>query len=168
MTVTTSTQAPAPVHSLAFRPLPAPLPDLLALPAAVVRRVVADAPQAYPCRRCLRDAQVGEELVLFPYDPFLGDSPYRQAGPIFVHVAECAPHPDDLRAASPQLRTRQLSLRGFDAAHAQIATAVIDGADVEASARRMLATPGVEYLHVHNAGPGCFTVRVERADPTEG
>jgi hypothetical protein len=124
--------------------------------------VVADAPRAYPCRRCLRDAEVGEELALFPYDPFLADSPYRQAGPIFVHARDCTPDPDDLRAAPVQLLTRQLSLRGFDAQHLQVATAVIDGADVEQAARRMLAKPGVEYLHVHNAAPGCFAVRIER------
>lgn len=160
MTTTTMT--------LTFRPIPAPLPDLDALPADVVRRVVADAPHAYPCRRCLRDAEVGEELVLFPYDPFLGSSPYRQAGPIFVHTRECAADPQDLRAAPEQLLIRQLSLRGFDRQHLQIHTAVVDGSEIQSAARDMLAQAGVEYVHVHNAGPGCFAVRVERADSTQG
>jgi hypothetical protein len=150
--------------SLRFRPLPAPLPDLDALPAAAVRRVVADAPDAYPCRRCLRDAEAGDELVLFPYDPFLGDSPYRQAGPIFLHARDCGPDADDLVRAPVQLLRRQLSLRGFDAGHQQLATAVVEGGEVEAAAEAMLAAPGVAYVHVHNAAPGCFAVRVERAD----
>jgi hypothetical protein len=168
MTATTSTEIHTQIQTLTFRPLPAPLPALDTLPAAVVRRVVADAPHAYPCRRCLRDAEAGEELVLFPYDPFLGDSPYRQAGPIFVHVRHCTAEPEDLRSAPEQLLRRQLSLRGFDTEHTQVATAVIEGPDVEASARRMLAEPGVEYVHVHNAGPGCFAVRVERAHAIQG
>jgi hypothetical protein len=155
---------------LRFRPLPAPLPDLDHLddlPAGAYQRVVADAPNAYPGRRCLRDACPGDELLLMSYDPFLGDSPYRQAGPIFVHVHACAPDPLDLVRAPEQLLRRQLSVRGFDAAHRQIRTAVIDGADVEAASRRMLSDPSVTYLHVHNAGPGCFAVRVEHAGDAE-
>ena len=31
------------------------------------RLVVADGPS--PCRRCLRNAAVGDELILLPYDP---------------------------------------------------------------------------------------------------
>jgi Protein of unknown function (DUF1203) len=148
--------------TLRFRPLPAPLPDLDRLPAAAVRRVVADAAHAYPCRRCLRDAEVGDDLVLFPYDPFLADSPYRQAGPIFIHVQDCAPAAD-LGRPPEQLLRRQLSLRGFDTDHQQVATIVIDGSEVEAAAETMLARPVVEYVHIHNAAPGCFAVRVERA-----
>jgi hypothetical protein len=124
--------------------------------------VVADAPDAYPCRRCLRDAAVGDDLVLFPYDPFLGDSPYRQAGPIFVHVRECTPDPADLSSAPEQLRRRQLSLRGFDLRHQLVATDVVDGVETDAAVAAMLDDPAVEYVHVHNAAPGCFAVRVER------
>jgi hypothetical protein len=156
-----------PTVTLRFRPLPAPLPDvtdLAALPEGTVERVVADAPNAYPCRRCLRDACPGDELLLLSYDPFLGTSPYRQAGPIFVHLQDCAPDPADLVHAPEQLRRRQLSLRGFDGEHRQVATAVVDGAEMEAAGRRMLARPGVTYLHVHNAGPGCFAVRVDPAN----
>jgi hypothetical protein len=149
--------------ALRFCPLPAPLPDLDALPADRTSRVVADAPNAYPCRRCLRDAEPGEELVLLSYDPFLGTSAYRQPGPVFVHARECAADPQDLVRAPEQLRRRQLSLRGFDAAHRQIASAVIAGADVEPASRQLFGDPAVAYLHVHNAGPGCFAVRVERA-----
>src|SRR5689334_12623627 len=96
--------------SIAFRPLPAPLPDLDRLPPATSRRVVADAPHSYPCRRCLRDAEPGERLVLLSYDPFLGDSPYRQAGPIFVHAEPCSASPEDLTRTPEQLRRRQLSV----------------------------------------------------------
>lgn len=154
--------------TLRFRPLPAPLPDLDQLPTAAVRRVVADAPNAYPCRRCLRDAAAGEELVLFPYDPFLGESPYRQQGPIFVHVDDCESDAADLASAPEQLLRRQLSLRGFDVDHQQVATAVVEGAEVEAALRRIFERAQVEYVHVHNAGPGCFAVRVERGpEPSE-
>lgn len=150
--------------TLRFRPLPAPLPDLDRLPAETSGRVVADAPHAYPCRRCLRDAEPGEELVLLSYDPFLGTSAYRQPGPIFVHARACEPAAEDLVRAPEQLRRRELSVRGFDARHRQIATRLTPGEQVDAVAERMFADPAVAYVHVHNAGPGCFAVRVERAE----
>ncbi|MCP5031930.1 MAG: DUF1203 domain-containing protein [Actinomycetia bacterium] len=52
---------------------------------------LVDAVPGYPCRQCLQDAQIGEELILVSYDPFGSDSPYRSASPIFLHRVECAP-----------------------------------------------------------------------------
>ena len=40
---------------------------------------VADEKPGYPCRQCLRDAEIGQELVLVSHDPFDHDSPYRSA-----------------------------------------------------------------------------------------
>ena len=37
---------------------------------------VADEKPSFPCRQCLRDAEIGEELLLVSYDPFEIDSPY--------------------------------------------------------------------------------------------
>ena len=154
--------------TLTFTPLPAPLPDVAALPPDAVRHVVADAPHSYPCRRCLRDAEPGDSLVLLPYDPFLGTSPYRQPGPVYVHEDPCTPDAADLAStddhpAPDQLLRRRLSVRGFDAAHLMVATDLVDGPDVVASAARMLADDAVAYVHVHNAAPGCFAVRIDRA-----
>src|SRR4051794_31844167 len=44
-----------------------------------------------PCRRCLRDAEPGEPLVLASYDPFTVRSPYAGEGPVFVHADGCEP-----------------------------------------------------------------------------
>ena len=157
---------------LRFVPLPAPLPDIASLPDGAVRRVVADQPLSFPCRRCLRDAEPGEPLLLLAYDPFLGASPYRQPGPIFVHEAECSADPADLastaaRPAPDQLRRRRLSVRSFDAAHLMVGAELTDGEAVADVPRRMLSDPRATYLHVHNAAPGCFAVRVDPAqNPT--
>jgi hypothetical protein len=153
---------------LRFVPLPAPLPDVASLPGGAVRHVVADRPSSFPCRRCLRDAEPGEALLLLSYDPFLGSSPYRQPGPIFVHEAGCSPDPDDLtstpaRPAPDQLRRRRLSVRSFDTTHLMLGAELTDGDAVADVARRMLSDPRAMYLHVHNAAPGCFAVRVDRA-----
>ncbi len=153
---------------LRYVPLPAPLPDRDPLPADAVRHVVADAPHSYPCRRCLRDAEPGDPLLLLSYDPFLGTSPYRQPGPVYVHEHPCTPDPADLAPTSEQpapgqLTRRTLSLRAFDATHLMVGTEIVDGARVAEVAGRLLADPGTAYVHVHNAAAGCFAVRVERA-----
>ena len=154
--------------TIAFTPLPAPLPDVTSLPADAVRHVVADVPHSYPCRRCLRDAEPGDALVLLSYDPFLGTSPYRQPGPVYVHAAPCGPDAADVTStaehpAPAQLLRRRLSVRGFDADHLMVATDLVDGPDVATSAARMLTDASVAYIHVHNAAPGCFAVRIDRA-----
>ena len=67
----------------------------------------------YPCRQCLEDAAVGDELILVSHDPFEHESPYRSASPIFLHREPCQAPPD--AAALPAQRTRrQLSVRVFD------------------------------------------------------
>jgi len=149
------------IESLLLRPLPAPLPDLACLPEHAVRSVTADQEGAFPCRRCLQDAEQGEALWLLSYDPFLGDSPYRQPGPIYVHQRDCAPERLDV-IPEQQLR-RQLGVRAFDTAHLMVGARVIHGVELAATARELLASPDVAYLHVHNAGPGCFAVRIDRA-----
>jgi len=149
--------------SFVLSPLPAPLPPLTPLPAGS-RLVVADCSPGYPCRRCLCDAEPGERLVLLSYDPFLGESPYRQPGPIYVHERPCAPAPDAGDGALPvQLTRRLLSVRSFDGAHTMLGAAVTAGADLARVADELLGRPEAAYLHVHNAGPGCFAVRIDRA-----
>lgn len=145
-------------------PLPAPLPDL-DLAAGTVRRVVADVSPGFPCRRCLRDAAVGEGLVLLSYDPFLGTSPYRQPGPVYVHEGACAPDGSlSLADGVPeQLASRLLSVRAFDGEHGMVDASVTAGGELAQVAGRLLGRDGVAYLHVHNAGPGCFAVRVDRS-----
>ena len=146
---------------LTVRPLPTPLPS--STPEA--RTVVVDEPNAYPCRRCLRDAEPGEAVVLLSYDPFDADAatPYRQPGPIFVHAEPCAYEPSD--ALPDQLTHRLLSVRAFDDGHLMLSGLVIDGEELRSTAESLLREDGVSYLHVHNAGPGCFAARIERSSP---
>ena len=146
----------------ALRPLPAPLPSLEPLPSAA-RTIVVDEENAFPCRRCLRDAEPGERVVLLSYDPFEtdADSAYRQPGPIFVHAGPCSYEASDPLPA--QLTRRLLSVRTFDDGHVMLAGVVIQGQELEVTAERLLADDAVSYLHVHNAGPGCFATRIDRA-----
>ena len=77
-----------------------------------VHRLVADTAQGYPCRVSLRDAEVGDELVLLEYQHQPAESPYRASGPIFVRVGQPAANlaPGEI---PPMLRSRLLSARGY-------------------------------------------------------
>jgi hypothetical protein len=142
----------------------APLFDLAdaALAARGMRRVVADAKPGFPCRVTLKDAEPGEQLLLLPFEHQPAHSPYRASGPIFV--GEKARTPYDDTHVPPGLKSRRLSLRAYDGADCIVASDVLmAGDDIEAALAGLFAREDTAYVHVHNAGHGCFACRVERA-----
>jgi len=122
---------------------------------------VADEKPGYPCRQCLRDAEIGEELILVSHDPFTGGSPYRSASPIFLHKVPCEP-PADLHEVTSQLTIRRLSVRAFDHDEMMLDAAVIQGEDLVDSIAELFSDQAVERIHVHNAERGCWAVSVAR------
>ena len=132
------------------------------LAARGVIRHTATTPVGFPCRITLRDAEVGQTLLLLNYEHQSADTPYRSSHAIFVSEAaqETAVAVDSL----PQcLAVRpQISLRAFDAAGMMTAAELSPGADLAAVIERLLADPQVAYLHAHNAGRGCFAARIDR------
>lgn len=116
-----------------------------------------------PCRRCLLDAKAGESVNLVSYDPFPSDtkSPYRGSSPIFVHTPACEPFSGNSIPAR-QLK-RLMSLRAYDQHHMMVAAETVEGHELETMAGTMLSDPKASYVNVHNAKPGCFAFRVERA-----
>ena len=133
-----------------------------ALAALGARRYVADRTPGFPCRVSLQDAAPGERVILVPYSHQPNDSPYRASGPVFVREAsETAVVPP---ATVPALlRTRLLSVRGYDRDHLMVEADVVDGRELEAVLMRLFASDRVRYAHVHFARPGCFACRVTRS-----
>jgi hypothetical protein len=122
---------------------------------------VADCKPGFPCRQCLRDAEIGDEMLLLSYDPFTASSPYRCASPIFIHSTPC--EPDDQEGLPVQLTSRTLSVRGFDNAAMMLDAALIEGDDLAKTIESLFDNPAIDHLHVHNASRGCFAARVGRA-----
>jgi len=122
---------------------------------------VADDKPGFPCRQCLRDAEIGEEMILVSYDPFEQSSPYRSASPIFLHRSPCTAF--DSGDLPEQLTGRNLSVRAFDKTAMMQDGVVIDGRDLRTTIADLFTNPAVEYLHVHNAGRGCWAAKVCRA-----
>ena len=125
---------------------------------------VADAKPGYPCRQCLRDAEIGDELILVSHDPFSTSSPYRSASPIFLHSVSCKPEAsDDLPA---QLTRRALSVRGFDTAEMMLDAMLTEGSELQAAIDHLFENSEIDHLHVHNEPRGCWAARVDRRAET--
>ena len=136
--------------------------DDAALRARGVRLRVADADHGYPCRISLADAAAGEELLLLSYEHLAEDSPYRAAGPIYVR-RDAQPRTLAPGEVPPYVSDRQISLRGYSARHLMVDAQVCEGLDVAARIEAMFADPKIAYIHLHNARPGCYSCRAERA-----
>jgi Protein of unknown function (DUF1203) len=128
---------------------------------AIVRRT-ADKSPGFPCRVSLRDAEPGETLLLLNFEHLDVASPYRSRYAIYVreYAEEAQVAVNEVPAV---LRGRLLSLRAFDKRGMLLDADVADGRDIAPLVERMLEPREVEYLHVHNAKPGCFAARMDRA-----
>ena len=126
------------------------------------RRVVADRHPGFPCRVSLVDAQPGERVLLVNYEHLPVMSPYRSRYAIYVreNASEAQLAIDEI---PPVLQQRLLSVRALSAAGMLLDADVVAGRELAGTIERMLAPPQVAYLHVHNARPGCFAARVDRA-----
>jgi len=124
--------------------------------------VVVDANPGYPCRVSLEDAEIGERVLALSYLHHDVDSQYRASGPIFVRET-ARTRRLAVNEIPSMLEHRQLSVRAYSEEAMMLAAEVLDGLDLLETILALLAIPEVEYLHVHNAGPGCFNCEVRAA-----
>ncbi|MEO6256213.1 MAG: DUF1203 domain-containing protein [Sphingomicrobium sp.] len=124
------------------------------------RRVVADG-SGFPERIEMRDAQVGETLLLVNFEHQDADTPYRSSHAVYVREGATEQWVGD---HLPEVMARRLlSLRGFSAEGSMVDADVVDGRAAEPVIERLLADPEVAYLHAHYAKPGCYAARIDRA-----
>ena len=146
---------------------PAGFEELFGLDDAALRdrramRVIADKKPGFPCRITLADAEPGESLILTHYEHQDAASPYRASHAIYVRegATEAAMFEDEI---PDYLALRLLSVRAFDDSGMMTDADVVQGDALKPVIERMFADPRVAYLHVHNARPGCFAARIDRA-----
>jgi hypothetical protein len=120
-----------------------------------------DAGGGEPLRCCLRDAEPGERLVLFGYEPPLPPSPYREIGAVFAHADRCAGADDRYPTdwyGRPQV------LRAYDGrGWIHPTTRVHDGTDPDAAIAAVFADPDVAFIHSRNVAYGCYMFTIARA-----
>ena len=123
--------------------------------------VSAHSPGSAPCRHCLRWAQPGERVILFPYAAIPSGYPYSETGPIFVHANECQrysatdEYPADFRNARV--------FRAYDSTYNIIDAQVMNDSEPEVLIERLFQNPDTAFVDVRSVTRGCFTFRVQRA-----
>ena len=124
-------------------------------------RVTADNKPGFPCRVSLRDAEIGDELILMNYEHLSENSPYKASHALYVRkdVQQATPEPGEVPAV---LASRLLSVRGFGDSHLMRVADVVDGKELAAKLNDLFADPGIGYVHIHNAKQGCFAAKATR------
>jgi hypothetical protein len=122
--------------------------------------LIADSPNGYPCRHCLRWAQPGEQMILFPFAAIPPGHPYSESGPVFVHAEPCERYAatDQYPKAFRQNRV----VRAYNSKQDMIDAEVANGAEPEAVVEKFLQKPEVEFVHVRSLSHGCYTMQIER------
>ncbi|MHA7060160.1 DUF1203 domain-containing protein [Aquimarina sp. M1] len=124
-------------------------------------RITVDKKPGFPCRISLEDAAIGEEVILVPYAHHNVTSPYKAYGPIFVreNVKTATPKMNEIPA---MLTHRSLSVRGYNDKSSMISAETVHGEGLFDLIQVLFNTSEIVYLHIHNAGPGCFNCQIDR------
>ena len=132
------------------------------LAAKGARRMIVDSKPGFPCRIGLIDAEIGETVILLPFVHHDVDSPYRGSGAIFVR--ENAAEANLAVGEIPRVvSSRTMSVRAYDEDGMMVACELIPGAELKLRIEELFANSKISYLHLHNAGAGCYSCKVERA-----
>lgn len=124
-------------------------------------RRIADAKPGYPCRVSLADAEIGETVLLAHFTHQDTETPYRASHAVYVRegVAQAHPEPGEVPGF---FNGRLISLRAYDTAHMMVTADVVEGDQLQKVLPRVFDDPYIDYLHLHNARPGCYLARATR------
>jgi Protein of unknown function (DUF1203) len=123
--------------------------------------ITVDSPESSPCRHCLRWAQPGERVILFPYAAIPPGRPYSETGPIFVHANECQRY--SLPSEYPADFRNGRVFRAYDSNYNIIDAQVMNGSEAEMVLESLFQNPDTAFVDVRSLTRGCFTFRVQRA-----
>ena len=125
------------------------------------RRLIVDAKPGFPCRVSLQDAEIGERVILVPFVHHDVESPYRASGAIFVR--EAAKEIELAQGEIPDVVTsRVMSVRAYSDKGMMVNAAVTPGKELKSQIEKFFGDAKISCLHLHNAGAGCYSCRVER------
>jgi hypothetical protein len=123
--------------------------------------LVADSDPGYPCRVSLQDAEIGERVLALSYCHHDVNSPYKASGPIFIRqMAQTAQLANN--EIPEMLLKRAQSIRAYNSKNLMIDAAIVSGIEIKTKIQELLSNEDVEYLHIHNANPGCYNCAVIR------
>jgi hypothetical protein len=122
--------------------------------------IIADSPNGFPCRHCLRWAQPGERVILFPYASIPLGHPYSETGPIFVHAEPCERYLaiNEFPAAFRNGRV----VRAYNSKLDIIDAEIVNGSEPEAVVEKLMKNPETAFVDARSATHGCYTFRITR------
>jgi len=123
--------------------------------------ITAESPGSSPCRHCLRWAQPGERVILFPYAAIPSGLPYSETGPIFVHAEKCERY-GGTNEYPAEFRNGRV-FRAYDSNYNLIDAQVMNGSEPETVIERLFQNADAAFVDVRSVTHGCFTFRVQRA-----
>jgi Protein of unknown function (DUF1203) len=126
-----------------------------------VKRYVADKRPGFPDRIEMRDADIGQRLLLLNHVCQPADTPYRATHAIFIREGAEETY-DRIDEVPEVMRIRLLSLRAYDLSDMMVDADVVDGREIETIIGRLFGNTQVAYIHAHNAKRGCYSGRIER------
>lgn len=134
-------------------------PDNVLASAGAVR-VTAGADMGWPCRISLRDAKVGENLILINHISHDFATPYKSSYAIYIgeHRDVAADYIDQI---PPVFEGRPLAFRAFDKTGMLRGPALALQGQADAKIRELFERDDIAYIHAHNAAHGCFAAKVE-------
>lgn len=132
-----------------------------ALRAKGAVRMMVDEKPGFPCRVSLEDAEIGEEIILFPFQHHKTNSPYQSTGPIFVRKNAKSPNLK-VNEIPKMLLHRLLSLRIYDEKGIMIDAKTIEGGKLKNEIEVIFNNRSANYIQVHNSSPGCYNCQVNR------
>ena len=127
-----------------------------------VKRYVADKKPGFPDRIEMRDAEIGESLLLLNHVSIDKQSPYRASHAIFIREGAEQSY-EAINKIPDVMISRLLSLRAFDENGMIIDAEVATGDDIQNVIERFLESDKVSHIDAHNAARGCYSGRIVRA-----
>jgi hypothetical protein len=123
--------------------------------------ITVDSPQAFPCRHCLRWAELGERVVLFPYAAIPPGHAYSESGPIVVHAEACERYEPINEYPSEFCSGRVF--RAYNSHNRIIDAKVVNGTAPEAVIENLFENPETTFVHIRSLTHGCYTFAIDRA-----
>ena len=128
--------------------------------------ITVNSPGSSPCRHCLRWAQPGERVVLFPYTAIPSGHPYSETGPIFVHANDCQRY--SATNEYPVDFCNGRVFRAYDSNFNIIDAEVVNGSEPEFVIEDLFQNRDPAFVDVRSVTHGCFTFRVLRIGHASG
>ena len=121
---------------------------------------MASSKPGYPCVISLKDANVGEDVWLLPYEHISSNSPFQSKGPIYIRAG--VKQATYRNSIPDNLKTRMLSVRAYDEQDMMVDAHTLEGSALEAFIQEVFQDADTKYIQVHISGPGCFNCQIER------